>query len=43
VLKKTILVLAFVLQFASIIGQGMAYVPEPGCFPCPEDPPQQQR
>lgn len=34
-LKKTLIMLVFALQFAAVIGQGLAYVPEPECFPCP--------
>ncbi len=41
-LKKTLLMLVFALQFAVVIGQGLAYVPEPECLPCPSEVPPQR-
>jgi hypothetical protein len=38
-LKKALLVLVLALQFGVIAGRSLAYDPEPGCGPCPEDPP----
>ncbi len=35
-LKKTIFALILAIQFVAVAGQGLASLPEPGCYPCPE-------
>lgn len=35
-IKRTLLIVLFALQFAGVLSQGLAYVPEPSCFPCPD-------
>jgi hypothetical protein len=34
-LKRIVLALLLALQFVVITSQGVASVPEPGCYPCP--------